>query len=246
MRAPFALVVLSLIGGCTRQAPPAPAPPVAKEDRTPPTAAPPPQETVAAPGATPSATPDPDKAPSLVLAAAVPEPPSLAGKTVLHVGDSMVGGSWGLTRALETKFKAEGAKFVRESKVSESIASFDKADKLHELVARYHPDIILVTLGTNDALVPYPQALASHLQHIAKSVGSRECYWIGPPLWKPDTGILAVLRENIAPCKFYDSSPLKLQRASDGIHPTDKGGADWADHFWTYFRNPTHGDAGLP
>src|SRR4051812_20932511 len=33
-----------------------------------------------------------------------PPPPSLAGKTVLHVGDSMVGGNLGLTRALEQRF----------------------------------------------------------------------------------------------------------------------------------------------
>src|SRR5690242_6275573 len=44
---------------------------------------------------------------------AVPTPPaprSLSGKKVLHVGDSMVGGSWGLTRALEAKLSREGAK----------------------------------------------------------------------------------------------------------------------------------------
>ena len=76
-----------------------------------------------------------------------------------------------------------------------------------------------------------------------KRVGARECYWIGPPLWKPDTGIVAVLKDNMGSCKFYDSSPLKLPRVSDGIHPTDKGGADWADHFWTFLRGS---DAGAP
>ncbi|NVL78633.1 hypothetical protein HWN78_27035, partial [Escherichia coli] len=45
-----------------------------------------------------------------------------------------------------------------------------------------------------------------------------------------------VLKDNVAPCKFYDSSGLKLQRAGDGIHPTDRGGAEWATSFWTFFR----------
>lgn len=223
MRAARALACLGLVAACSSRTPPAPAPPVAKEDRAP--------------------------KPTLVLAAAIaspdagveeaPEPPSLAGKTVLHVGDSMVGGQWGLTRALEAKFTRDGAKFVREYKVSESIASFDKAEKLKASIARHDPDIVIITLGTNDALVPYPQALASHVKNIVKNVGTRECYWMGPPLWKPDTGILAVLRDNAKPCKFYDSSTFKLQRGSDGVHPTEKGASDWADHFWKYFRSPS-------
>ena len=56
--------------------------------------------------------------------------PPLTGKTVLHVGDSMVGGNWGLTRALEQRFSAEGAKFIHDFKVSESIVSYDHSPKL--------------------------------------------------------------------------------------------------------------------
>src|SRR5690242_13192622 len=38
------------------------------------------------------------------LDAGAPAPPPLTGKTVLHVGDSMVGGNFGLTKALEGRF----------------------------------------------------------------------------------------------------------------------------------------------
>jgi acyl-CoA thioesterase-1 len=169
-------------------------------------------------------------------AANAPAPPSLAGKTVLHVGDSMVGGTLGLTRALEQRFTAEGAKFIRDFKVSESIVSYDHSPKLKSLVERHHPDIVIITLGTNDVFVPYPASMTNNVQNIVKRVGARECYWIGPPTWKPDTGIVQVLKDNVAPCKFFDSSSLKLQRAGDGIHPTDRGGADWATSFWTFFR----------
>lgn len=162
--------------------------------------------------------------------------PSLAGKTVLHVGDSMVGGSLGLTKALEARFTAEGSKFVRDYKVSESIVSYDKSSKLKELLAKHNPDIVIITLGTNDVFVPYPAAMAGNVKNIASRVGTRECYWLGPPTWKPDTGIVQVLKDNVAPCRFYDASNLKLQRAGDGIHPTDRGGADWATSFWAFFR----------
>ena len=190
------------------------------------------------------------KAATLVLATAVGTPgdvadagaepasalPSLAGKTVLHVGDSMVGGTLGLTKALEQRFTAEGAKFLRDYKVSESIVSYDHSPKLKSLIEKHRPDIVIITLGTNDVFVPYPAAMVQNVKSIVARVGARECYWIGPPTWKPDTGIVQVLRDNVAPCKFYDSSNLKLQRAGDGIHPTDRGGADWAQSFWTFFR----------
>jgi len=162
--------------------------------------------------------------------------PSLTGKVVLHVGDSMVGGTIGLTKALDARFSGEGAKFLRDYKVSESIVSYDKSPKLKDLLAKHRPDIVIITLGTNDVFVPYPAAMIPNVKSIVSRLGARECYWMGPPTWKPDTGIVHVLRDNVAPCKFYDASNLRLQRASDGIHPTDRGGAEWAQSFWTFFR----------
>jgi acyl-CoA thioesterase-1 len=150
----------------------------------------------------------------------------------------MVGGDLGLTRALERRFSAEGAKFVHDYKVSESIVSFDHSPKLKSLIEKNRPDIVIITLGTNDVFVPYPASLAGNVRNIVKRVGAAECYWMGPPTWKPDTGIVQVLKDNVAPCKFFDSSNLKLQRGGDGIHPTDRGGAEWATSFWTYFRTP--------
>lgn len=176
-----------------------------------------------------------------------PPPPastSLAGKMILHVGDSMVGGNWGLTRALEQKFTAEGAKFVRDYKVSESILSYDKSPKLKELLAKHKPDIVILTLGTNDVFVPYPASMAANVQSIVKRIGTRECYWMGPPTWKPDTGIVQVIKDNAAPCKFFDGTHLKLERGHDGIHPTDKGGQEWATNFWGFFRPAPAADAG--
>ena len=175
-----------------------------------------------------------------------PPPPPLTGKTVLHVGDSMVGGSLGLTRALEQRFSAEGAKFVKDYKVSESIVSYDHSPKLKALIEKNRPDIVIITLGTNDVFVPYPASLAGNIRNIVKRVGTSECYWMGPPTWKPDTGIVQVLKDNVAPCKFFDSSNLKLQRGGDGIHPTDRGGAEWAASFWTYFRTSPTASSSAP
>jgi lysophospholipase L1-like esterase len=172
-------------------------------------------------------------------AAARPAPKTY--KTVVHMGDSMVGG--GLCKALAPKFKAEGTKFVRDVVESASITAFDESDRVPTLMKRYNPDLVLVTLGANDVFNDHPEYEIKHIESIVKKVGHRDCVWIGPPLWKGDKGLIAVLREHVAPCRFYDSGGLVLQRAGDGIHPTEKGGQVWADAFWPFFKGEN--DAGL-
>ena len=166
-------------------------------------------------------------------------PRSLAGKKVLHVGDSMVGGNFGLTRALEAKLTEEGAKLVRHTKVSESLASFDKSPTLKDLLRTHDPDIVIINLGANDTLAPFPNAYAHSVANIAKRASDRECWWIGPPSWKgPDTGLVAVIRDNAGSCRFFDSTKLELERTADGIQPNDRAAAKWANAFWQIFREP--------
>jgi acyl-CoA thioesterase-1 len=168
--------------------------------------------------------------------ASLPPARDLTGKIVLHAGDSMVGGEGGLTKALASKFKAEGAKFYKDYEVSVAISTYARTPRLKNLLEKYKPDIVILTLGANDVFVPFPQTAIPHVESIVKKIGDRECYWISPPTWKPDSGIVDVIKEHAAPCKFFDSRNLTLKRAGDHIHPTDKGGADWAELFWAYFQ----------
>jgi lysophospholipase L1-like esterase len=185
---------------------------------------------------------EPAAAASVAPAAVTPAgraPRSLSGKKVLHVGDSMVGGNFGLTRALEAKLDEEGAKIVRHTKVSESLSSFDKSSTLKDLIRTHNPDIVIINLGANDTLAPFPSAYVHSVENIAKRAAAdgRECWWIGPPSWKgADTGLVSMLRDNAGACHFFDSTKLELDRASDGIHPNDRGAAKWANAFWTTFR----------
>ena len=170
--------------------------------------------------------------------APAPEPKHYS--VVVHTGDSMVGG--GLCKALAPKFKAEGTKFVRDVWESASIIAFADSDRITKLMKKYDPDLVLLTLGANDVFDKHPEYMIRYIDTIVKKVGHRDCYWIGPPLWKGDAGLVGVIRDHAAPCTFFDSSDLKLQRAGDGIHPTDKGGAVWADAFWASFRGETPAD----
>jgi hypothetical protein len=166
---------------------------------------------------------------------AAPEPKHY--RLVVHTGDSMVGG--GLCKALAPKFKAEGTQFIRDVWESASLAAFAESDRLPKLMKKYDPDLVLLTLGANDVFDKHPESEIRYIEMIVKKVGHRDCYWIGPPLWKADFGLVDVIREHTAPCIFYDSRNLTLQRAGDGIHPTEKGGVVWADAFWDAF----HGSA---
>ncbi len=163
-------------------------------------------------------------------------PPRRAYKVVLHTGDSTVGGGHGLARALKGRFEAEGATYVSDTVNAATLLNLEAAEHLADSVAKHQPELVLINLGTNEVFVPAPQALLGRIRAVVKAVGPRDCIWIGPPTWKGDKGIVAVLRENVAPCRFFDSSSLDLERISDGIHPTDKGGEQWGTRFWSFFR----------
>jgi lysophospholipase L1-like esterase len=153
---------------------------------------------------------------------------------VLQTGDSMVGG--GLAKALATRFRQDGAAFVHDTWEAASLIAFDNTSHLSDLLEKYDPDLVILTLGSNDVFTPHPEQLAKHIESIARRVGGRTCYWIGPPLWKGDRGLVGVIREHAAPCRFFDSTGLEIPRAGDGVHPTDHGGELWARQFWSFFK----------
>jgi hypothetical protein len=158
-------------------------------------------------------------------------------RRVLHIGDSMVGYKFGLTRALGARFEADGAKFFSIPVTSAGIQSFEKNQDLDDAIKKTRPDLVILTLGANNATSPQPQYLVPAIKHVVKKVGlakgvRRRCFWMGPPLWKPDTvGFVNVLAKATEPCTFFDSSKLPLERMGDGIHPTNKGGEVWAAAF---------------
>jgi len=199
-----------------------PAAPVATA--TAPPAAPPARN--ASPPAVVTTTPAPE-------APRAPPPP----KVVLQVGDSMVGGYEGLAKALAPKFEALGAKFYRDWQRSVGIATYDREHTIDDLIKKHAPDLVIVTLGANDVSVPFPAVLAKNVQSIVRraSASGRACYWLVPPLWKKDTGIVDVIKKNASPCKVFDASYLKIARRADGIHPSDAGGAAWAEAFFAYY-----------
>lgn len=153
---------------------------------------------------------------------------------MLLVGDSMV---WELGRALEPLMEADGYDFRWKHKTSESIRGYAGGNKMREHVRKHSPDVVLISLGANEALIPKPEALVRPIQKIVSQVGDRPCLWIGPPMWTQDTGVVKILEEHVAPCRFYNSSPLELARRKDGYHPNKEGSAVWASALQRWLRD---------
>jgi lysophospholipase L1-like esterase len=179
--------------------------------------------------------------------------PPRTRKVVLHIGDSMVGYGHGLSRALKRRFEAMGIEYHWDAWTSANIPTVDPAERkrtgdrdrsaqLDRLIATYHPDLILINLGTNNLAIPRPEAYAAGIRSIAAHLaqGGRDCLWIGPlrPKWKYNPDMFDVLKSNVAPCQYFDSSSVHASLQSDDIHPTDPGGEVWAKAVWSYLGEP--------
>ena len=162
---------------------------------------------------------------------------------VLHLGDSTVGFAGGLTKALRPMFTDAGIKYYGDSYTAAGIQSYDddKDKRLAVLLKAFKPDMVIINMGMNNLTVPHPEVLVGHIKSIVKKILGdgpvpRLCYWIGPPSWRPDRRLLnPVLEASTAPCAFFNSSNLMLERQKDKVHPTDKGGEVWAKHFFYFF-----------
>jgi acyl-CoA thioesterase-1 len=145
----------------------------------------------------------------------------------------MVGGLGGLTKALEAYFSPLGSEFARDWWTSINIEGYAKTKRFGDLIKQHDPDLIILTLGANDFYVPNPKSLAPFVRAISKKTEGRECWWLTPVPWTKakETGIVEVIAANAAPCKVFDGSQLKLARASDGVHPSNEGGRQWASAF---------------
>jgi lysophospholipase L1-like esterase len=210
------------------RSPAAPTPPLATAAATPQSAdtttAPPRAEGDAAtvsvghdePAPTPSAA-------SPSRAAALP-----AGTTVLHIGDSFAGA---LGIDLNRELKEAGVRGILKYQTATYIPTWASSKDLDGYLGRYHPDLVLITLGANELEIPDPAQRAPTIRRLVARLGSTPCVWVAPPLWPgARPALLDTIRASCAPCAYLDSSALvpDLPRARDHIHPSMEARRTWA------------------
>ncbi|HKC65982.1 MAG TPA: SGNH/GDSL hydrolase family protein, partial [Pyrinomonadaceae bacterium] len=159
-------------------------------------------------------------------------PISLAGKTILLTGDSM---SEGIGWTMREKVEAAGGRLIVQPWYSSTTVGWQSEGRMRQYIDEYKPDIVFVALGSNEIFTGDMEARARAVRDITAEIGDRPAYWIGPPSWKPDHGIVHTIEENFRPYCFYNSNDLRVPRRKDGAHPTPEGFATWTDLIWNWY-----------
>jgi lysophospholipase L1-like esterase len=199
---------------------------------------------------------------------------ALAGLVVLLIGDSHIASKDFFNNAVHEALQQAGARVHsygvcgsgagdwvkskllpcgRGERHGEAAAQIDRGDKvavwpLAELIARHHPDLVVVELGDNMAgysqFPSLPHALIEQqVKALTGVIAAKRvaCVWIGPP-WGAEGGMwgktFARVRElseelarDVAPCRYVDS--LRFAKPGewptfDGVHLTLDGYALWS------------------
>ncbi len=155
--------------------------------------------------------------------------PAAQAERFLHVGDSMVPLVGNYLRPL---VQGRGGKYFIDSVTSSSTLSWDNERRLQQAMYRYDPQVVLISLGSNELFDRTPERRAPAIQRLVADTRGRPCLWIGPPAWKKDFGFIEVLKSNLGHCRYLDSTALKLPRMEDGRHPSWSGSHRWATVTW--------------
>lgn len=104
-----------------------------------------------------------------------------------------------------------------------------RGERLRDALRDYHPTFVFVVVGASELTTRDVEKRASAVQRIIEQVGSRKLVWVGPPNWRADTGIGALLERELGERRYFRSLELKLARKRDGIHPTLAASQLWMD-----------------
>lgn len=170
-------------------------------------------------------------------AVALAGPPKIrAGMKVFIVGDSL---AVGLRRPLSSLATDHKVAFEWMAIQGTRIDQWANNQALFAALDRFKPDLILVSLGTNDEYMQLDarEKQRPHITKLLRELRSRApVAWIGPPkLPKTGTnGAILLIQENVPSSHYYPSQKLEIPRGGDKLHPTTAGYAGWAAKIWSW------------
>ena len=166
----------------------------------------------------------------------IPEPagPDTSAHRILFIGDSMVEG---LRYRLSQYATANGHSMECVIWYSSSSKYWAQCDTLDYYIRRFDPSYIFVCMGANELFVRNLDEREAAVGAIIRKIGDRPFIWIGPPNWKPDTGINDILLRLCGKRRYYPSLRLTFERAKDGAHPVLSSYNMWADSVSTWLRD---------
>lgn len=160
------------------------------------------------------------------------------GLRVLLIGDSLALGTLPHYSALA---KEAGIEFKGLGVTGSRIDQWAGSQELPKVLASFKPDLVLVSLGTNDAFMKGADVVGTQraqLEKLLLQLHGRDVVWIGPPTLPnpPSPGVVLMIQEAagaLAPrFHYFHSERLQIPRGPDAIHPTVRGYAGWAGAVW--------------
>lgn len=110
---------------------------------------------------------------------------------------------------------------------------------LRNLLVRVKPSLVIVSLGTNDAVVGDASNIDRRIAEVQSAANNADAVlvWVSPPTLPirypvRHTVQTAVMASPIA----FDSTKIVIARQNDGIHATPDGYAFWGASVWTWMQ----------
>jgi hypothetical protein len=160
--------------------------------------------------------------------------PNWQSARVLHFGDSHVSAAFKST--LADHLRRAGARFKQSCWVGSRSRSWIKSGRLRKLIGSFRPNVVIVTLGTNEMKNRVPERSRSWVRAIIDKIDNNICYWLGPPPLIDDVhGYNDMLKNATEPCRFFDSRTLNIEPRKDGtFHLTQEEGRVWGERVWRW------------
>ena len=161
----------------------------------------------------------------------------------MHIGDSMAGA---LGIALNRQLEKDGLVGKLRYETASFIPTWAWSKKLPVYLAQHDPDLVIISLGTNELQIDEPERRAKTIQRLVSRLEGRPCVWIAPPhLDAGDNGLRDIIRANCAPCGYMNTDAVyeDMPRVSDKIHPTMAAREEWARRVISWLaehRKPTN------
>lgn len=146
---------------------------------------------------------------------------------ILFIGDSMLEG---LAPRLAAYADKNGHTLYSVIWYSSTSEVWGRSDKLTSYIQRLKPTYIFVCLGANELFVSdIERKRACYVEKIIADIDTIPFVWIGPPNWRKDTGINALIASRTPQGAFFLSDGMSFERGHDGAHPTRESAAEWLD-----------------
>lgn len=160
------------------------------------------------------------------------------GLKVLLIGDSLAVGTAPHYAVLA---KEAGVEFKGIGVTGTRIDQWASSQELPNVLASFKPNLVLVSLGTNDAFMKGDVVgkQRAQLDRLLQQLEGYDVVWVGPPTLPnpPSPGMVTMIQDAagnaLAPrFHYFHSERLQIPRGPDAIHPTARGYAGWAGAVW--------------